>query len=151
MADLPGWLSLSQDIATYSGGAHGNYTRRSLVWDKEADAAMEAIALFASPKALENALGERFCAELDRERARRRDTGDAQGSNNQFDECPPFDEIEVFVGSSNRRTFNRLTLYAGPYVAGPYVEGAYEVDLNIDSAVLEAVKPEYRTAFTARN
>ena len=62
-----------------------------------------------------------------------------------------FDEIEVFVGSSNRRTFNRLTLYAGPYVAGPYVEGAYEVDLNIDSAVLEAVKPEYRTAFTARN
>jgi hypothetical protein len=57
----------------------------------------------------------------------------------------------VLVGSSNRRTFNRLTLYAGPYVAGPYAEGAYEIDINIDRAILAAVKPEYREAFSARN
>jgi hypothetical protein len=152
VADLPGWLSLSQDIATYTGGAHGNSTRRSLVWNKEADEAMEAIALFASPAALEQALGERFCEDLDRERARRREASGADNpGSGQFDECPRIDELEVFVGSSNRRTFDRLTLYAGPYVAGPYAEGAYEVDLTVDRAILDAVKPEHRAAFSARN
>jgi hypothetical protein len=151
VADLPGWLSLSQDVSTYSGGAHGNSTRRSLVWNKEADQAMEAIALFASPAALAQALGERFCADLDRERARRREAAGEDNSGGQFDECPDIDELEVFVGSSNRRTFDRLTLYAGPYVAGPYAEGAYEVNLSVDRAILDVVKPEHRDAFSARN
>ena len=48
-------------------------------------------------------------------------------------------------------SFDRLTVYAGPYVAGPYAEGAYEIDLAVDSAILAAVKPEYREAFSARN
>ena len=112
---------------------------------------MDAIALFVSPASLEEALGDRFCEGLDRERARRRGAPVAEGSDEMFDKCPGIDELEVLVGSSNRRTFNRLTLYAGPYVAGPYAEGAYKVDLNVDRAVLDAVKPEFRTAFTARN
>src|SRR5690606_10113452 len=60
VADLPKWLSLSVDIATYTGGAHGNYTVESLVWDKEAKRAMKAIDLFSSPSALEQAYGDRF-------------------------------------------------------------------------------------------
>lgn len=151
VADLPGWLSLSADVATYSGGAHGNYTIRSLVWDKERERSVDAAALFASPAALGEALGDRFCESLDRERARRRGEPVAEDSNAQFDQCPEIEELEVLVGSSNRRTFNRLTLYAGPYVAGPYAEGAYEVNLPVDAAVLAALKPEYREAFTARN
>lgn len=151
VADLPGWLSLSNDIATYSGGAHGNYTVESLVWDKENERSMKAIALFTSPAALWEALGERFCDALDRQRAERREEPVEEESDNQFDQCPGIDELEILVGSSNRRTFNRLTVYAGPYVAGPYAEGAYEVDLNIDRAILAAVKPEYREAFSARN
>jgi hypothetical protein len=151
VADLPGWLSLSADVATYSGGAHGNYTVDSLVWDKENERSMDAIALFASPAALEEAFGDRFCEALDRQRAERREEPVAEDSNNQFDQCPGIDELEILVGSSNRRTFNRLTVYAGPYVAGPYSEGAYEVDLNVDQAILDAVKPEYREAFSARN
>jgi hypothetical protein len=151
VADLPNWLSLSQDIATYSGGAHGNATRRSLVWNKETDEAMEAIALFNSPAALAQALGERFCDDLDRERAKRREAAGADNPGGQFEECPDIGELVVLVGSSNRRSFNRLTLYAGPYVAGPYAEGAYEVHLPVDRAILDAVKPEHRAAFTARN
>lgn len=151
VSDVPGWLSLSADVATYTGGAHGNYTIRSLVWDKEAERSVDAIALFASPAALEEALGKRFCEGLDRERAERRGAPVAESSDAMFDQCPDIDELEVLVGSSNRRTFDRLTLYAGPYVAGPYVEGAYEVNLPVDAAVLEAVKPEYRVAFTTRN
>jgi hypothetical protein len=87
VADLPGWLSLSEDVSTYTGGAHGNYTMQSLVWDKQAGKALEAIALFASPQALEEALGERFCTGLDRERARRRGAPIAEGSDDQFDQC----------------------------------------------------------------
>ena len=151
VADLPGWLSLSVDIATYSGGAHGNYTVESLMWDKETKRAMKTIDLFSSASALEQAYGDRFCKGLDRERAKRRGTPAPEGSDEMFDKCPDIGELEVLVGSSNSRTFNRLTLYAGPYVAGPYVEGAYEVNLSIDKAILGAVKPEYQTAFSARN
>ena len=151
VAQLPGWLSLSESVSTYTGGAHGNTTMNSLVWDKEAGKAMDAKALFTSPAALEEALGERFCKALNRERAKRRGAPIAADSQDQFDQCPGIDELEVLVGSSNRRTFNRLTLYAGPYVAGPYAEGEYLVDLNIDAAVLKVVRPEFREAFSARN
>jgi hypothetical protein len=151
VADLPGWLSLSEDVSTYTGGAHGNYTMTSLVWDKEAGRAMEGIALFTSPAALKEALGDRFCDGLNRERAKRRGEPIAEDSQDQFDQCPGIDELEVLVGSSNGRTFNRLTLYAGPYVAGAYAEGAYEVNVNVDRAILAAVEPEFREAFSARN
>jgi hypothetical protein len=122
-----------------------------LVWDKKEEKSLGAIALFASPQALDEALGERFCEELNRQRAQRRDAPIEEGSDDQFDQCPGLDEVEILVGSTNRRTFNRLTVYAGPYVAGPYAEGAYEIDLSVDRALLDAVKPEYRAAFSARN
>jgi hypothetical protein len=151
VADLPEWLSLSADVATYTGGAHGNYTVESLVWDKKNERSFDPIELFASPKALGEAFGDRICEALNRQRAERRETPIEKGSDDEFDQCPEIDELEILLGSSNRRTFNRLTVYAGPYVAGPYAEGAYEVDLNVDAALLDAVKPEYRAAFSARN
>ena len=151
VAELPKWLSLSADVATYTGGAHGNYTVQSVVWDKDNLRLMNAIDLFSSPAALEQAFGDRFCEGLDRQRAERRGEPVAEDSEEMFDQCPGIDELEVLVGSSNRRTFNRLTVYAGPYVAGPYAEGAYEVDLPVTQEVLDAVKPEYREAFSARN
>ena len=151
VAELPKWLSLSADVATYTGGAHGNYTVQSVVWDKDNLRLMNAIDLFSSPAALEQAFGDRFCEGLDRQRAERRGEPVAEDSEEMFDQCPGIDELEVLVGSSNGRTFNRLTVYAGPYVAGPYAEGAYEVDLPVTQEVLDAVKPEYREAFSARN
>jgi len=152
VAETPGWLSLSADVATFSGGAHGNYTVESLVWDKQAEQAMDAKRLFTSAAALEESFGERFCEGLDREREKRRGGPlvEEEGGNS-FVDCPKIGELEVLVGSSNRRVFDRLTVYAGPYVAGPYAEGAYEVDLDVDGAILATVKPEYREAFSARN
>ena len=151
VAELPKWLSLSADVATYTGGAHGNYTVQSVVWDKDNLRLMNAIDLFSSPAALEQAFGDRFCEGLDRERAERRGEPVPEDSEEMFDQCPGIDELEVLVGSSNGRTFNRLTVYAGPYVAGPYAEGAYEVDLPVTQEILGAVKPEYREVFSARN
>ena len=151
VSELPEWLSLSVDVATYTGGAHGNYTVESLVWDKEKERSLDATDLFASPGALEEAFGDRFCEALDREREKRRGAPLEEDADDSFSECPGIDELEILLGSSNRRTFNRLTVYAGPYVAGPYAEGAYEIDLTIDGAILAAVKPEYRAVFSARN
>ena len=34
------------------------------------------------------------------------------------------------------------------YVAGPYAEGSYEFTFPVDSAVIDAVKPEYVAAFS---
>lgn len=151
VAALPGWLSLSNDVATYTGGAHGNYTLQSLVWDKEKGESMKAIDLFTSSAALEKALGDRFCDELNRQRAKRRGGPVPETGDDPFSDCPGIDELTVLVGSSNGRTFNRLTLYAGPYVAGPYAEGAYKVNLSIDRKILDTVKPQFREAFSARN
>ncbi len=152
VTDLPDWLSLSAEISTYMGGAHGNFTIDSLVWDKKAEQAMDAKWLFTSTAALEKAFGARYCDGLNLERDRRRDPEiKEEGGLDSFTDCPGIDDLEVLVGSSNGRTFNRLTIYAAPYIAGPYVEGAYEVDINVDRAILAAVKPEYREAFSARN
>lgn len=148
VADLPGWLSLSGEITSYTGGAHGNYGIRSLVWDKQAGEAMRGIDLFTSPGALGEALGTRYCEALEALRVER-GTALAAGQGG-FPACPPVDELVVLVGSSDGERFDRLTFYAAPYVAGVYAEGAYEVDLAVDAAVLGAVKPRYREDFAAR-
>ena len=150
VADLPDWLSLSAEIATYSGGAHGLYTRQSLVWDRNAKRALAGIDLFASSVDLEQALGARLCDALDAERALRRGSPVARDSGEMFDDCPGLDEASVFVGSSNGEGFDRIGVYFGPYVAGPYAEGPYELDFPVTPSVIDAVKPEYANAFKVK-
>jgi hypothetical protein len=149
VADLPGWLSLTGDFSTYSGGAHGNYGRESLVWDKAAGRGFPAIAMFESADALGAALGERLCEALDRERGKRRGEPVAAGSEEMFDECLSIADAVLVAGSSNRKTFNRIGVWFGPYAAGPYAEGAYELTFPVDAAILATVKPAYRPAFSA--
>ena len=167
VADIPRFLSLSKSFTTYGGGAHGNVGMESLVWDKQADKALAGIELFASPAALERALGERYCDALNELREERRGEPDEEAAAEEepasdvdeeaepedvpFTDCPGIEELTVLVGSRSGRRFDRLTLYAGPYVAGPYAEGAYEVNLPVDAAVREAVRPEYRGSFAPRN
>ena len=151
VANMRDWLSLSADVATYSGGAHGNYGIEALIWDRLAQRALQGIDLFTSPAALREAVDERFCELLDEERAKRRGEPVVADAEDGFTQCPPMDDLVLLLGSSNRRSFDRMTLYAGPYVAGPYAEGAYEINLPVTRAVIEAVEPQYRDSFRARN
>lgn len=153
VANTPGYLSLSGDFSTYTGGAHGMYGRESLIWDKAAKKTMDGVELFASPEALNDALGRKLCTALDAERAKRRgdampkDTSDKLG----FDACQQVKDSTVLVGSSNGKAFDRIGIWFGPYVAGPYAEGSYELTFPVDASVLKAVKPQYAAAFaTAR-
>lgn len=148
VADLPGFLSLSSNFYSYSGGAHGIYGRSSLVWDRGAGRAQDPVALFASPGALEAAIGEPACTALNRERTERRGAPVNSESGDWFNECVGMDETVLFLGSSDGKTFDRLGVYYGPYVAGAYAEGDFEFTLPVTQAVLDAVKPDYREAFS---
>ena len=146
-ATLPGWLSLSQHISVFEGGAHPNSGFDSLVWDRKAGVERPALDLFTSPEALDAAIGAPFCEALDTQRAERRGQPVNRASGDEFDACIAPSEQTVILGSSNRRTFNRIGILVAPYAAGPYVEGAYDVTVPVTPAVLQAVKPEFRTAF----
>ncbi len=152
VTDLPGWLSLSGEWSTFSGGAHGMYGIESMVWDKRAKKALDGIELFTSPDALDAALQPALCRALDAERAKRRGrpVPSAGGEEDYgFNSCQHVKDSTVLVGSSNGTTFDRLTIYFGPYVAGPYAEGAFELDLPVDRKVIAAVRPAYRASFSA--
>jgi hypothetical protein len=149
VADLPGYLSLSQDFSTYAGGAHGMYGLTGYVWDKANKRGFDSAGLFVDPEILNEAMGGSVCAALNREREKRRGEPVAQ-KDDFFSGCPGLDEATILVGSSNRNTFDRITVWFGPYVAGPYAEGAYELDFPMTKAMLEAVKPAYRAAFSVK-
>jgi len=149
VTDLPGWLSLTQDSYGYSGGAHGNWGRSSLVWDKRAGRSRQPIDLFSSPAAFDRAVQTRYCDLLDKERSQKRDgaTIDRSQKDDWMQACPKPSELTLIFGSSNGKAFNRLAVYAGPYAVGPYVEGDYEISLPVTPQMLAAVKPVYRASF----
>ncbi len=153
VADLPGYLSLSGEFSTYSGGAHGMYGLTSLVWDKQAKSAIDGIDLFRSAADLDAAIGPALCAALNAQRRKKRGPDykpSAPGDDYGFDSCQPLKDATVLVGSSNSKTFDRITVWFGPYVAGPYAEGAYELDFPMTAKMLGAVKPAYKPAFSAK-
>ncbi|MGX7951891.1 DUF4163 domain-containing protein [Tsuneonella sp. HG249] len=149
VADLPGYLSLSNAFHNYSGGAHGMYGLEGLVWDRAKGRALSSAELFLSPRHLGSAMGDALCTELGRARVEK--GMEPAGGGSVFPECPGLDEATVLVGSSNGKTFDRITVWFGPYVAGSYAEGAYELDFPITAAMLEAVKPAYRAAFSKQS
>lgn len=152
VADTPGYLSLSGEFSTYTGGAHGMYGLESLVWDKAEQRAVNGVELFQSPDALEAALGPKLCSALNAERAKRRGEPVAPTGADDFgfDSCQHVRDATVLVGSSNGQAFDRIAIWFGPYVAGPYAEGAYELNFPVDAAVRRAVKPEFAGAFAVK-
>ncbi|MGX7896746.1 DUF4163 domain-containing protein [Tsuneonella sp. HG222] len=149
VADLPGWLSLSGDFATYSGGAHGMYGLEGYVWDKARARGFKSEELFESPDYLGSTIGDPLCAALNKERAAKGMEPET-GPDAVFPACPSLKEATILVGSSNGKTFDRITVWYGPYVAGSYAEGAYELDFPMTAQMLEAVKPAYRGAFSMK-
>ncbi|GAB5348061.1 PdaC/SigV domain-containing protein [Alteriqipengyuania sp. 357] len=139
------WFSLIENGATYFGGAHGNYGLSSVLWNRASQRLLEPIMLFESRAALRDALGDRYCDALDTQRMARRG-GELDDGDDTFNRCPDLEELELVL-LSNGQKFDRIMLYAAPYVAGPYVEGDYEVELSVDDAMRQAVKARYRDDF----
>lgn len=147
VTELPGWLSLSAMVYSYSGGAHPNHGFDAMLWDKRAGIRRDAVDLFVSADALSRALRADFCRVLDRRRAEKRGEPVQPGSDSEFDRCIDPVENTVILGSSTRKAFDRIGVLVAPYAAGPYVEGSYEVTLPVTAEILALVKPEYRADF----
>lgn len=147
VTELPGWLSLSGSMWSFSGGAHGNPWSQALLWDKGANVRRAPLDLFTSPQALSRAIRAPFCDQLDKERAKRRETKIDRNSGDPFDACIDPVKSVIILGSSNRQQFNRIGVLVDPYEAGPYVEGTYDISIPVTAAVIAAVKPQYRAAF----
>lgn len=153
VTDLPGWLSLSTIVGSYTGGAHPNYVFDTVLWDKAANVRRQPLDLFTSKAAFKAAILKPFCAGLDKERIKKRGSVDYgtewEDDMNDFVKCvDPLEQV-VILGSKGRKGFDRVGFLIAPYNAGPYAEGDYEVTVPVTPAVLAAVKPEFRTAFAA--
>ncbi|MEL7319168.1 MAG: DUF3298 and DUF4163 domain-containing protein [Pseudomonadota bacterium] len=147
VADTPRFLSLSSNISTYTGGAHGNYGRSGSIWDRESGESLQPIQFFTSPADLDAAVGEELCERLNAERAKRRGGPVVSNADDWASACVPMEDAVLFLGSSDGKAFDRLGVYYGPYVAGAYAEGDFEFTLPVTDGVMETVKPKFRGAF----
>ncbi len=148
VADLPRFLSLSAGSYIYGGGAHGNSFTASMIWDRKAEASLEASQMFISEGVLWRVASGAYCEALDKQREKKR--GRPVAPDDFGSDCPDLDDLTLMLGSSDGKSFDRIGLIADPYVAGPYAEGDYEVTLPLTEAMKEAVKPEYREYFSAK-
>ena len=99
-----------------------------------------------SPTAFAAAIRDRFCAELDKQRAEKRGEPVVAGDDD-FTKCiDPLDQVLV-PASKDSKLIDSMTVIIGPYSAGPYAEGTYEVTLPVDAAMRKAIKTEYQDAF----
>ena len=149
VTDTPRFLSLSLESWAFTGGAHGNTSYDSVVWDKATRQRRTALSFFTGKPAFVAAVRAPFCARLDAERRRKRaGYGDAGGGGpSEFDSCIAPTDGAVILGSSDRRLFDRIGFLIPPYAAGPYAEGSYEVTVPVTPAVIRAVRPELRRYF----
>ncbi len=145
-ADTPRFLSLRSETYVYTGGAHGMTGYEALLWDKARKRETSVKALMTTPAAFAAAIGDRFCAELDRQRAQKRGAPVVAGDDD-FTKCiDPMEQVLVPT-SKDGRLIDSMTFVIGPYSAGPYAEGSYEVALPVDAAMRGAIKTEYEDAF----
>jgi len=149
VTDTPGWLSLSSIVSTYTGGAHPNYVFDSILWDKQAGQRREAKDMFVSKEALAKAIQPEFCRQIDQQRTKKRGEPVKRSSDGLFSDCLDPTAYTVILGSSHGKAFDRIGILVPPYEEGPYVEGDYEATIPVTAAILETVKPEFRSSFVA--
>lgn len=139
-------LSLAVEVASYTGGAHGNYGTGALLWDRPATRDIKVADLFAASGNLDRLLTQRWCDALNKAREEKR--GEPVSGGGMFDECPALGEISIIpTDKDGNGKFERLQLVADPYVAGPYAEGSYEIELPVTGELVAAIGSDYRESF----
>ncbi|WP_294121968.1 DUF4163 domain-containing protein [Sphingomonas sp.] len=145
----PRLLSLSVDLAAYTGGAHGNYGTKGLLWDRLAAKEIALADLFAAPANMDRLLTQPWCDALNKAREEKR--GEPAGAGGMFDDCPKLADISIIpTDTDGNGRFDRLQLVADPYVAGPYAEGDYEIELPVTPELTAAIRSDYRESFEAQ-
>ncbi|WP_447764337.1 DUF3298 and DUF4163 domain-containing protein [Sphingopyxis panaciterrae] len=139
------FVSLSAEIDTYMGGAHGMQSFDALLWDRNHARQIKPLDMFTSGEAFDKAVNDDLCAAIERAKA-------AKGiewvrGDDPFGKCPSASAQTVWLGSSDGRYLDRLTIAIGPYEIGPYAEGSYKINLPMSAAIVKAVKPDFARDF----
>ena len=150
ITSTPRFLSLSAEIGTYMGGAHGMQSFDTLVWDRNRAVRLKPLDMFASPEAFDRAAKDDLCAGIERAKAARGLVWSREPGT-PFADCPVPSAQTVWLGSSDGRYLDRLTIAIGPYEIGPYAEGSYKINLPMSRALVDAVKREYQRDFLPLN
>ena len=150
VTDTPRFLSLSAEVATYMGGAHGMQSFDSLIWDRNHAKRLKPLDLFESAAAFDKAVNDDLCAGVERAKAAKgmKWSRDADGA---FGRCPSASAQTIWLGSTDGKYLDRMTIAIAPYEVGPYAEGSFTINLPVTAAVIAAAKPEFRPDFRAGN
>ncbi|MFL6753985.1 MAG: PdaC/SigV domain-containing protein [Sphingomicrobium sp.] len=141
----PRLLSLTNQLGTFTGGAHPNTSFGSLLWDRRSGKEIAVSALFLRSEAFGAVMRARYCAALAAERTKRRQRDKLGG---EFDQCPKFGDLAIApVDRNNNKRLDTIDFIASPYTAGPYAEGEYEISLPVTSELIRGIRPEYRDSF----
>lgn len=139
-------LSLQYERSTYTGGAHPNTSYGALLWDRRFARKISIDALFIRGARGLSVIRTAYCGALNKERRKRRN-GMTMGLP-EFEQCPGFGELALSpVDADGSGRFEQIDVVASPYTAGPYAEGAYSIRVPATSALIAALKPEYRASF----
>jgi hypothetical protein len=151
VTNTPRFLSLSSEIDTYTGGAHGMTTFATLLWDRNSGERRVPLDLFTSGAAFDAAIRDDYCAAIKRAKLAKGiqppDEELPEALDSVFAKCPPASAQTVWLGSSDGRHLDRLTIAIAPYEIGAYAEGDYKINIPVTQALVRAVKPDYARDF----
>lgn len=149
VAQTPRFLSLSSDVESYEGGAHGMVAFASLIWDRSRNKAMNPLDIFTSASAFDAAVEKDFCAGIAAAK-QKKGIESVDGGSDTFDMCPRASEQTIWLGSSDGKRIDRLTIGITAYVVGPYAEGNYRINVPMTATLARIVKPQYASDIRAR-
>ncbi|RYD44183.1 MAG: DUF3298/DUF4163 domain-containing protein [Sphingomonadales bacterium] len=150
VTSTPRFLSLSAEIDSYAGGAHGNQAFDTLIWDRNRRMQLKPLDLFKSGEAFDAAISNSFCAGIKRAKVAKGIAAE-EAPDSVFAKCPPPSAQTVWLGSSDGRFLDRMTIAIGPYEVGPYAEGSYKINVPVTGALVRAVKDEFARDFLPIN
>lgn len=150
VTSTPRFLSLSAEIDSYAGGAHGMQSFDTLIWDRNRRRQMKPLDLFTSSEAFDAAIRDPFCAGIKRAKAAKGILPD-EAPDSPFAKCPPASAQIIWLGSSDGRFLDRMTIAISPYEVGPYAEGSYKINVPVTGALVKSVKDEFARDFLPIN
>lgn len=150
VTSTPRFLSLSAEVGTYMGGAHGMTNFDTLLWDRNRRKRLKPLDLFTSGEAFDAAIKENFCAGIKRAKAAKGIIAD-DAPDSVFARCPPASTQTVWLGSTDGRYLDRMTIAIAPYEIGPFAEGSYKINVPVTGALVRTVKDEYARSFLPIN
>lgn len=130
--------------AEYTGGAHGNASFNSVLWDKALKRTIPASVLF-NP-GVDDAMNKALCDALIAEKKRRLAETYADPGADTWT-CPKWrDTVFTLAPSSMAGKSGGLVFLIAPYMAGAYAEGDYRITVPA-AAFARYLKPAYADEF----